>query len=140
MSQTNARYYQIKHELSNMKKGSSTISEYMDRIKMLSGELSLIQYPLTTRDLVGCVLDGLDLDYDVVVNTVQAMCSPPSFEKLYSMLLNREKHLEIYHQPQSDRETNALFVSNNRGHGRSNSRCRGNGRGSYRGRGTGRFL
>ncbi|KAK1361674.1 hypothetical protein POM88_046148 [Heracleum sosnowskyi] len=73
--------------------------KYMDRIRMLADELSLIQLPLTDRDLIGTVLDGLNLDYDVIVNSVQTMSTPPSFEELYSMLLNREKRLEIYHQP-----------------------------------------
>lgn len=89
MSQKNARYYQIKHELSNIRKGASSITEYMDRIRMLTDELSLIQHPLTNRDLIGSVLDGLNLDYNVIVNSVQTMATSPSFEELYSMLYNR---------------------------------------------------
>ena len=69
-SQTNARYYQIKHYLFNIRKGSYSITEYMDRIRRLTDELSLIQQPMSDREIIGCVLDGLDLDYDVVVNTV----------------------------------------------------------------------
>lgn len=46
---------------------------------------------MTDREVIGCVLEGLDLDYDVVVNTVQTMSATPSFEDVYSMLLNREK-------------------------------------------------
>lgn len=94
-------------------------------------QLSLIQHPLSTRDVIGCVLDGLNLDYDVVINTVQTMSNPPSFEDLYSMLLNREKRLEIYHQLNADHETTSFFTSNNRGQGRSSTHGRGNGRNHY---------
>lgn len=46
-SQTNARYYQIKHDLYNIRKGSYSITEYMDRIRRLTDELSLIQQPMS---------------------------------------------------------------------------------------------
>jgi hypothetical protein len=48
-SQTNARYYQIKHYLFNIRKGSYSITEYMDRIRRLTDELSLIQQPMSDR-------------------------------------------------------------------------------------------
>ncbi|KAK0584750.1 hypothetical protein LWI29_017933 [Acer saccharum] len=137
-SQTNARYYQIKHDLSTIRKGSSSITEYMDRIRLLSDELSLIQQPMSDREIIGCVLDGLDLDYDVVVNTVHTMSTPPSFEELYSMLLNREKRLEVYHNPSSTQSTAALFTTSNRAANRGNGRDNGRGRGNFRGRGNGR--
>ncbi|KAI9185046.1 hypothetical protein LWI28_003659 [Acer negundo] len=113
-NQTNARYYQIKHDLSTIRKGSKSVTEYMDRIRLLTDELSLIQQPMSDRAIIGCVLDGLDLDYDVVVNTVQTMSAPPSFEELYSMLLNWEKRLEVYRSPSPNQSTTAFFTSGNR--------------------------
>ncbi|KAK0602720.1 hypothetical protein LWI29_036303 [Acer saccharum] len=144
-SQTNARYYQIKHDLSTIRKGSKSVTEYMDRIRLLTDELSLIQQPMSDRAIIGCVLDGLDLDYDVVVNTVQTMSAPPSFEEIYSMLLNREKRLEVYHSPSPNQSTTAFFTSgnrsvnqgtNNRGHSRGINRGRSSSRG-YRANGRG---
>lgn len=67
------------HELSNIYKGSSSITEYFDCIRMLSDELSLIQQPLANRDLSPIVLDGLNLDYDVISNYDQTIYAPPSF-------------------------------------------------------------
>lgn len=112
-----------------------TITEYMGKIKMLADELSLIQQPMSNKDLIGCVLDGLNLDYDVVVNNVQTMVNPPAFEDLYHLLLNREKRLEVYHKICSPRST-ALCTTNNCGHGRSN-RGRGHGSTSQRGGNSG---
>ncbi|KAF6137191.1 hypothetical protein GIB67_030955 [Kingdonia uniflora] len=83
----------------------------MDRIKLLSNELSLIKEPLSNRDLVGCILDELDLDYDVIITFVQIMSSTPTFEGLYSMFANREKRLEVFYQPTVDRSTTALYVA-----------------------------
>ncbi|KAL5705543.1 hypothetical protein ACHQM5_023836 [Ranunculus cassubicifolius] len=139
-SQTNARYYQIKNELSNIRKGSSSISDYMDRIRQLTDELSLIEQPMTNRDIIGVVLQGLDLDYDVVVNQVQTMSTVPSIEEIYSMLLNREKRLEVYHTS-AHTSTTALLASNNRPNERYNQNNRNNNRGTsprrgnHRGRG-----
>lgn len=136
-SQTNARYYQIKHYLFHIRKGSYSITEYMDRIRRLTDELSLIQQPMSDREIIGCVLavllDKLDLDYDVVVNTVHTMSTTPSFEERKSMLLNREKRLEVYHHTSQDRSTTALLASNNRDANRGY-----NNRGTNRGRNTNR--
>ncbi|KAL4203708.1 hypothetical protein AMTRI_Chr01g129330 [Amborella trichopoda] len=56
-SQTNARLYQVKHELSNLRKGSLTISEYMEKIKAF-------------KDLIFYALDGLSIDYDSLITSV----------------------------------------------------------------------
>ncbi|KAK0597068.1 hypothetical protein LWI29_021511 [Acer saccharum] len=136
-SQTNARYYQIKHDLSTIRKGSKSVTEYMDRIRLLTDELSLIQQPMSDRAIIGCVLDGLDLDYDVVVNTVQTMSAPPSFEEIYSMLLNREKRLEVYHSPSPNQSTTAFFTSGNRSVNQGTNNC-GHSRGINRGRSSSR--
>lgn len=69
-SQTNARYYQIKNDLATIRKGSFSIFEYIERIRQLTNELSLIQQPMSDKDVIGVVLYVLDLDYDVVVNQV----------------------------------------------------------------------
>lgn len=90
-SQTNARYYQIKHDLSNIRKGSYSITKYMDRIRRLTDELSLIQQPMSDREILGCLLDGLDLDYDVVVNTVH---TSPSATTLKARHLSR--HISVF--------------------------------------------
>ncbi|KAF6149889.1 hypothetical protein GIB67_008610 [Kingdonia uniflora] len=94
-SQTYARYYQIKYELSNIRK-----------------------VPLSNRYLVGYVLDGIDLDYDVIITYVQTMPSTPNFEELYSMLANREKRLEGYQGRNNDR----VYYSNNYGRGYAEER------------------
>ncbi|KAF8378714.1 hypothetical protein HHK36_030063 [Tetracentron sinense] len=69
---------------------------------------SLIQQPMTDREIINCVLDGFDLDYNVVVNTVQTKITTPSFKEIYNMLLNREKRLEVYHSSQQQPTTALL--------------------------------
>lgn len=64
----------------------------MDKIILLADELSLIQQPMTDKGIIGCVLDELNLYYDVVVNNFHTMDDSPIFKKdLYCMFLNREK-------------------------------------------------
>lgn len=54
-------------------------------------ELSLIQQPMSDREILGCLLDGLDLDYDVVVNTVH---TSPSATTLKARHLSR--HISVF--------------------------------------------
>jgi hypothetical protein len=52
----------------------------MDRIRRLTDELSLIQQPMSDREILGCVLDGLDLDYYLLIRFTP--CPPhPLFYK-----------------------------------------------------------
>lgn len=69
----------------------------------------------------------------MVVNTVHTMSTTPSFEERKSMLLNREKRLEVYHHTSQDRSTTALLASNNCDANRGY-----NNRGTNRGRNTNR--
>lgn len=64
-------------------------------IRRLTDELTLLLQPMSDLEIIGCVHDGLDLDNRVVINRDQAMLTTRSFEELYSMLLNREKQLEV---------------------------------------------
>lgn len=53
--------------LSNIQEGSLPITEYMD----LTDKLSLLYQSMNPKDPIVCDFDGLDLDYDVIVGTVQ---------------------------------------------------------------------
>ncbi|KAF8388142.1 hypothetical protein HHK36_026808 [Tetracentron sinense] len=130
-SQTTARQFQIRTELQSIKKGQLSISDYLEKIKSLADELAAIQQPLPERELVFCVLHGLDFDYHPFITTV-TNGELPSFEELYGMLLSQEIRLNEYHNSHS---TSALFTTRDRGRGRG-PRGRGNNRGGhFRGRG-----
>lgn len=53
-------------------------------------------------ELISCVLDGLDVNYDLVINTIHIIVEILTFEIVYNMLLNREKQLEAYHNSSND--------------------------------------
>ncbi|KAI4299868.1 hypothetical protein L6164_033289 [Bauhinia variegata] len=52
---------------------------------------------MDSEDIIDCVLDGLDNDYQSVVDTVHARDTPISFDELHEKLINKE--LALYHKP-----------------------------------------
>ncbi|KAI4300091.1 hypothetical protein L6164_033507 [Bauhinia variegata] len=65
---------------SHLSKGSQTISKYMQAIKRLVDKLALLGKPIDPKDIIDRVVDGLDTDYQSVVNTVHARDTPISFD------------------------------------------------------------
>ncbi|KAI4316001.1 hypothetical protein L6164_024021 [Bauhinia variegata] len=63
---------QLKDHLCHISKGSQTISEYMQAIKRVVDELALLGKPMDPEDIIDRVLDGLDPNYQSVVDTVHA--------------------------------------------------------------------
>lgn len=48
----------------------------MDKIKLLADDLSLIQQPMSDKDLIRCVLDWLNLDYMLLLTTPKLWPNP----------------------------------------------------------------
>ncbi|KAL4192584.1 hypothetical protein AMTRI_Chr06g195000 [Amborella trichopoda] len=85
-SLTNARLYQVRHELSYLRKfGSHTTTS------------------LTKKTSFLCI-NGLGIDYDSLNTSVTTSPEIPSFEALYSMLFNREKRSITHPSPYNGQE------------------------------------
>nr|GLL33824.1 uncharacterized protein LOC109154184 [Ipomoea trifida] len=81
---------QLKDQLKNIIKGGSTVIEYMHHIKRVVDELVILGKPMEHEDITDKILDGLDSDYQSVINAVNGRDSIISFEKLHEKLINKE--------------------------------------------------
>ena len=135
-----ARITRIRFQLSTLKKGDSSITDYFQKAKNLSDTLAAIGKPLEDCEIVSYLLAGLDPAYDPLITSITTRVDPMTLDDVFGHLLNYEVRLEqqtsavdmavasaniaTSHVSQSNNHNNG-----NRGRYPSNNRNRGRGRG-----------
>ncbi|XP_073357742.1 uncharacterized protein [Aegilops tauschii subsp. strangulata] len=135
-AQTQAQAINTRIELTNLKKGNLSMTEYLAKIKMLSDEIACTGAALGNAEIVSHVLAGLDLDYNPVVSALAARVEPVTVQELFNQLLSFDARLNLLHG-MNVRQSSANAVSRGRGAGRGrghqgrnrNNSSGGNGRG-----------
>ena len=84
----------IQEQLSQVTKDSKSVTDYMQTIKSLAGEIALIDAPLKSQDLTFHVPNGLGSDFEEVVAVVCARENPISFDELHDKLADHESFLK----------------------------------------------
>lgn len=85
---------QLKTQLQSIKKGSQSISEYIQRIKHLAENLDVVLCPVDDEDLIIHTLNGLPSDYGPFKTSIRTRYSPISLEELHVLLLCEELSLD----------------------------------------------
>ena len=67
---TRGHIKQLKDNLKNITKGTQSIAEYMQSIKTQADELAALEKPLDHEDLIEKVLDGLDENYQSIIDAI----------------------------------------------------------------------
>jgi hypothetical protein len=136
-SQSRARVINTHMALAITQKGSSTMAEYISKMKTLVDDMASTRKKLDDEESGSYVLAGLDSDYNSVVSSIAARVEPNSFAKLYSQLLAHENRLDL----QNGGGNSSQSSVNNASRGRSGFSRRRGGRGkggaSSGGRGRG---
>jgi len=135
-SQSRAQMMQVHYQLATSKKGTSSVTDYFQKMKLLSDTMAAIGQPLNDFETVSYILAGLGSEYDPFVTSITTRVDPLSLEEIYGHLLAYELRLE-QHLPTADIvQPSANFTSRSQdGRGRG-FRGRGNNyRGGNRGRG-----
>lgn len=139
-AQSQSRIMQLKQQVSNMKKGSQTISAYFQKAQGLSHLLAAVGKPIEASELVSHILAGLGAEYDPLVTFVTTRQDSISLNDLYGFMLSYELRLEqhkyaieinIYTANTAQRQS-PVYSRNNRGPNngyRNNNFNRGRGRG-----------
>ncbi|XP_019190598.1 PREDICTED: uncharacterized protein LOC109185055 [Ipomoea nil] len=86
---TRGHIKKLKDQLKNIIKGGSTINEYIHQLKRVVDELALLGKPMEPEDITDKILDGLDSDYQSVIDDVNGRDSIISFEELHEKLINK---------------------------------------------------
>uniref|UniRef100_A0A2N9G2P8 Retrovirus-related Pol polyprotein from transposon TNT 1-94-like beta-barrel domain-containing protein n=1 Tax=Fagus sylvatica TaxID=28930 RepID=A0A2N9G2P8_FAGSY len=146
-SQSKARIMQIRYQLSTLKKGSLSVTEYFQKLKQLVDTLAAVHHPLDDFEVNSYLLAGLSSDYESMIASIQMLAAPMSLDELYGHLLTHEQRLTQLHPlpdvaaPSVNTVTTTPSNSNKGGRGNRSHNFshggRGNG-GRSRGRGRGR--
>lgn len=116
-SKTRARAVNTWLALATAQKGSSTVTEYVAKMRTLGDEMAAAGRPLEDEELVEYILTGLDDEYDSVVSSILAQSEPVSMSELYSQLLAFETRLELRNNNNNNSFGCSANAANQRGHG-----------------------
>ncbi|KAL5761085.1 hypothetical protein ACOSQ2_019923 [Xanthoceras sorbifolium] len=84
---------QLRSQLHHTKKGSLSISEHILKIKIIADCLIAAGQPISDRDLLMNVLEGLSNEFDVVVVNITSMQSTISVQEAQFVLMSYEAGL-----------------------------------------------
>lgn len=95
-AQSYARVANLRMQLSNLKKGSMSITVYYAKMRAIGDELAAAGKPIEDEEMVTAILTGLDYDYNAIVSSVLGRADQISLSELYSQLMSYETHLQMY--------------------------------------------
>jgi glutathionylspermidine synthase len=95
VSQSRARVINTRMALVTTQKGSSTVAEYISKMKTLADEMASAGKKLDDEELTSYILARLDSEYNSIVSSIAARVEPISFGELYSQRLAHENRLDI---------------------------------------------
>ena len=87
---SHGQFKPIKEQLKQTSKGSQMIFDYMQAIKLRADELAALGKPINHEDLIEKILEGLDDDYQPIIDVVNGCDTPISFDELQEKLINKE--------------------------------------------------
>ncbi|XP_044428990.1 uncharacterized protein [Triticum aestivum] len=93
-SQSQARAHSIRTELGETKLRDLSITDYFNKMTGFADTLASIGQPLLPEDFTTHVLNGLDDDYDNLVESVHGRDAPLQPRELYARLLGREQRIK----------------------------------------------
>jgi hypothetical protein len=89
-SQSRSRVLYLRNQLVATRKGDMLIASYFSTIRGYFDEMAAVGKPLDNDDVVSYILNGLDADYNSLIEQVNEMTETISPETLYSRLLDTE--------------------------------------------------
>ena len=93
--QTITKSFQLKQKLQSIKKDDLSINDYILKIKTIDHALAAIGKPLTDKDLLFAILNGLDQEYETIASLVTYQMDETDLEKVQYLLLMHKLRLSI---------------------------------------------
>ncbi|GJV27675.1 retrovirus-related pol polyprotein from transposon TNT 1-94 [Tanacetum coccineum] len=131
------RIHLLRDSLRQLKKGTSSVSDYCRRFKALCNQLSAIGYPVVEIDKLHWFLCGLGPSYETFSTAIRATKPAPMFHDLVTQAESHELFLQSLHgtpTPPAVFHVETTNTDSAQGGGRSNrgNHSRGRGRGHNR--------
>lgn len=93
-SRSRSRVNQLKSELYRIYIGDSSVYEFLHYAKSKADELALIDQLVSTNDLTLFVINGLGLEYVIIVDPIRTCETSLCFEELHDLLYEHELTLK----------------------------------------------
>lgn len=93
VSASNLQVILLRGQLQTVKKGSSSINQYLQTIRDLSNQLASIGSPISDTDFFYYTLDGLGPEFESFITTVSLQAEDLPFKDLSSLLRSHEIRL-----------------------------------------------
>ena len=130
-SQSRARVMQLRRQLAQVQKGTSSVTDHFNKVKSLTDALAAAGSPLSDEEIVNYVLVGIGDDFSAIVAAIGIKDEEISPDELYAHLLSYEAwHDPTPHATIGNTSANNVSRSNRGGRGRGshpNNGGRGNG-------------
>ena len=131
---------QLKNQLQHLKKGTLSMQDYLQHIKILTDKLAMSGSPVSEEDLLLHTLNGLPAQYRPFQKSIRTRLAtdPVSLDELHALLVCEELSLEDDIIPAATDAATAFSANRattpsnrGRGFGGRGGRSRGRGRGRY---------
>lgn len=93
-SKTKAQARQLRTQLRTTKKGSSSISEFLAKIKHISDSLTSIGESVSLQDQLDVILEGLPNEFESLVTLINSKIEWFDLEEIRALLLAHEQRLD----------------------------------------------
>ncbi|KAF8377299.1 hypothetical protein HHK36_030674 [Tetracentron sinense] len=87
------RVMRLKEDLTLNNRGNRTVTEFIQAIKLIADELSIIDHPVSDDDLTLYILNGLGPEYREIAAPIRARENSLKFEELHDLLVGHESYL-----------------------------------------------
>jgi hypothetical protein len=93
------RVMQFKEDLTLSNRGSRTVTEFLQGIKVIADELAMIDHPVSDDDLTLYILNGLGIEFREIAAPICALETSLKFEEIHDLLVSHESYLRrLEHQ------------------------------------------
>ena len=113
-----AKKAHLKMMLSNLRKGSMTITEYFAKLRAVTNKLALTGSPVSTLDFITHLISTLGQPYypvvlyiGAIVLYIEANMMKIFVNEAYSMLLTHEARIKFNH-PSANKEAKLNYAAN----------------------------
>uniref|UniRef100_A0A803PTR4 Retrovirus-related Pol polyprotein from transposon TNT 1-94-like beta-barrel domain-containing protein n=1 Tax=Cannabis sativa TaxID=3483 RepID=A0A803PTR4_CANSA len=93
-SQSKARLLQLKSQFFTLRKGSLSISDYVNKMQSITDSLAIAGSPIPNQDFILQLLNGFGLEFDSVVLGITVRSDSLTPEEVQALLLSHESCLE----------------------------------------------
>ncbi|KAL5717462.1 non-specific serine/threonine protein kinase [Ranunculus cassubicifolius] len=100
---------QLRSRLQSLRKGSSSITTYLQQIKEIADNLAAAGTPIQDLDSVFYILNGLPPEYDSFATSIRVREPVVNSDVLHSLLLTEELTINARSQLQLQSETSCLL-------------------------------